>query len=176
MFPCQISWWEKLWNQRGSQEIAVMAYVDGNTNWLESLLLRFLLLTHTITAISQLFPLLFHLFHIGHFKQGHTVFFFSFFLQLGCFWILINTVSQYSPASPFLVILFLIKLMLLHTRLEGIMIQIFIIILFRISSKIVSLCSLLCSKSTYYSQYSQLYRRIFTTFFTFAIKNFENIL
>ena len=61
-------------------------------------------------------------------------------------------------------------------RLEGIMLQIFIIILFRISSKIVSLCSLLFPKSTDYSHYSQLYRRIFTTFFTFAIKNFENVL
>ena len=49
-------------------------------------------------------------------------------------------------------------------RLEGIMLQIFIIILFWISSKIVSLCSLLCSKSTDYSHYSQLYRRVFTTF------------
>ena len=61
-------------------------------------------------------------------------------------------------------------------RLEGIMLQIFIIILFRISSKIVSLCSLLFPKSTDYSHYSQLYRTIFTTFFTFAIKNFENVL
>jgi len=35
------------------------------------------------------------------------------------------------------------------------MLQIFIIILFQISSKIVSLCLLLCPKSTDYSHYSQ---------------------
>ena len=49
------------------------------------------------------------------------------------------------------------------------MLQIFINILSRISLKSV----LLCSKSTDYSQYSQLYS---TTFFTFAIKNFENVI
>ena len=54
-------------------------------------------------------------------------------------------------------------------RPEGIMLQIFITILFRISSKIVSL---LCSKST---DYSQLYWRIFTTFLTFAIKKTATI-
>ena len=36
-------------------------------------------------------------FHIGHFKQSHTVFCFFSFLQLGYFWILINTVPQSSP-------------------------------------------------------------------------------
>ena len=61
-------------------------------------------------------------------------------------------------------------------RLEGIMLQIFIIILFRISSKILSLCSLLFPKSTDYSHYPQLNWRIFATFFTFAIKNCNNIL
>ena len=49
-------------------------------------------------------------------------------------------------------------------RLEGITLQIFIIILLRISSKIVSFCLLLCSESTDYSHYFQVYWRIFTTF------------
>ena len=55
-------------------------------------------------------------------------------------------------------------------RPQGIMLQIFIIILFRISSKIVSLYSLLFPKSTDYSHYSQLYCHILQLFFTFAIK------
>ena len=42
-------------------------------------------------------------------------------------------------------------------RPQGIMLQIFFIILFRISSKIVSLCSLLFPKCTHYSHCSQLY-------------------
>ena len=49
--------------------------------------------------------------------------------------------------------------------LGGIMLQMFIIIVFQISSKIASLCSLLCSKSTDFSYYSQLYwMENFTTF------------
>ena len=47
---------------------------------------------------------------------------------------------------------------------KGIMLQIFIIILFQISSKTVSLCSSLCSKSTDYSHYFQLYWRILQLF------------
>ena len=101
-------------------------------------------------------------------------------------WWCINNVEstmQINHWANFYHVCHCLKTLLLHfsgsgveIRLEGIMLQIFIIILFRISSKIVSLCSLFCSKSTDYSQYSQLYRRIFTIFFTFAIKNFENVL
>ena len=45
-----------------------------------------------------------------------------------------------------------VSIFVMTSWLEGIMLQIFIIILFRISSKIVSLCLILCSKSTDYSQ------------------------
>ena len=61
----------------------------------------------------------------------------------------------------------------IHIRPQGIMLQIFIIILFRISSKIASLCSLIFPKSTDYSHYSQLYCHTFTGFLHFCNQNVQ---
>jgi len=66
----------------------------------------------------------------------------------------------------------LLNIVLLN-RPKGIMLQIFIIILFRISSKIVLLCSLLFPKSTDYSHYSQLYCHTFTAFLHFCNQNMQ---
>ena len=44
--------------------------------------IKILLSTYTITAISWPPPLILQLFHTSHFKQGHT-----FFLQPACFWV-----------------------------------------------------------------------------------------
>ena len=60
---------------------------------------------------------------------------------------------------------------LADSRPLGIMLQIFIIILFRISSKFVSLCSFLFPKSTDYSHYSQLCCHTFTAFLHFCNQN-----
>jgi len=61
-------------------------------------------------------------------------------------------------------------------RPQGIMLQIFIIILFRISSKILSLCSLLFPKPTDYSHYSQLCCHTFTAFLHFCNQNVQQYL
>ena len=59
------------------------------------------------------------------------------------------------------------------SRPQGIMLQIFIIILFRFSSKIVSLCSSLFPKYTDYSFYSQLYCHILQVFLHFCNQNVQ---
>ena len=71
-------------------------------------------------------------------------------------------IHVYGRYFAYNLILFMHSVRLFFDRPEGIMLQIFIIILFQISSKFVSLCSLLFPKSTDYSHYSQLYCHTFT--------------